>query len=111
MDMEQAAVQVRPLRQITGESEFNELFIEEARIADEQVVGGAGNGWKVAMTTLMNERAGLAFFLQVRLRSLLDDLIDGGGRARAARGRSRGRAARRRCTCAPSCCGSPPTAA
>ena len=76
MDMEQDAVQVRPLRQITGESEFNELFIEDARIADDCVVGGVGNGWKVALTTLMNERAGLAFFLQVRLRHLLDDLIE-----------------------------------
>jgi alkylation response protein AidB-like acyl-CoA dehydrogenase len=76
MDMEQAAVQVRPLRQITGESEFNELFIEHARIPDDCVIGGVGNGWKVALTTLMNERAGLAFFLQVKLRRLLDDLID-----------------------------------
>src|SRR5687767_997822 len=76
MDMEQDAVQVRPLKQITGSDEFNELFIEEARIPDENVVGGVGNGWKVALTTLMNERAGLAFFLQVRLRRLLDDLID-----------------------------------
>src|SRR3954471_17623897 len=75
MDMEQDAIQVRPLRQITGEAEFNELFIEEARIPDELVVGGVGNGWKVALTTLMNERAGLAFFLQVRLRQQLDDLI------------------------------------
>ena len=40
------------------------------------MIGGVGNGWKVALTTLMNERAGLAFFLQVRLRRLLDDLID-----------------------------------
>jgi alkylation response protein AidB-like acyl-CoA dehydrogenase len=75
MDMEQDAVQVRPLRQITGESEFNELFIEDAWIAGDCLVGGVGNGWKVALTTLMNERAGLAFFLQVRLRRLLDDLI------------------------------------
>jgi alkylation response protein AidB-like acyl-CoA dehydrogenase len=75
MDMEQDAVQVRPLRQITGESEFNELFIEEARISGDKVLGGVGNGWKVALTTLMNERAGLAFFLQVRLRQLLDALI------------------------------------
>ena len=75
MDMEQEAVQVRPLRQITGEAEFNELFIEEARIPDENVVGGVGNGWKVALTTLMNERAGLGFALQVRLRQLLDDLF------------------------------------
>jgi alkylation response protein AidB-like acyl-CoA dehydrogenase len=75
MDMEQDAVQVRPLRQITGESEFNELFIDGARIPAENVLGGEGNGWKVALTTLMNERAGLAFFLQVRLRQLLDRLI------------------------------------
>jgi len=75
MDMEQDAVQVRPLRQITGEAEFNELFIEEARIPEENVVGGVGNGWKVALTTLMNERAGLGFALQVRLRQLLDDTI------------------------------------
>ncbi len=83
MDMEQDAVQVRPLRQITGESEFNELFIEEARIPGENVVGGVGNGWKVALTTLMNERAGLGFALQVRMRQLLDDLCA----AAAERGR------------------------
>ena len=61
MDMEQDAVQVRPLVQITGEAEFNELFIEEARIPDENIVGGVGNGWMVAITTLMHERAGIAF--------------------------------------------------
>jgi alkylation response protein AidB-like acyl-CoA dehydrogenase len=75
MDVEQDAVQIRPLRQITGEAEFNELFIEEARIPDANVVGGVGNGWKVALTTLMNERAGLGFALQIRLRQLLDDVI------------------------------------
>jgi alkylation response protein AidB-like acyl-CoA dehydrogenase len=76
MDMEQEAVQVRPLRQITGESEFNELFIDGARIPDENLLGGVGNGWKVALTTLMNERSGLGFFLQIRLRQLLDRLIE-----------------------------------
>jgi alkylation response protein AidB-like acyl-CoA dehydrogenase len=75
MDMEQDAIQIQPLRQITGEAEFNELFMDEARIPDANVVGGVGNGWKVALTTLMNERAGLGFALQVRLRQLLDDLI------------------------------------
>jgi alkylation response protein AidB-like acyl-CoA dehydrogenase len=76
MDMEQPGVQVVPLRQITGDPEFNELFIEEARIPGENVLGGVGNGWKVALTTLMNERAGLGFFLQVRLRQLVDELYD-----------------------------------
>jgi alkylation response protein AidB-like acyl-CoA dehydrogenase len=75
MDMDQEAVEVRPLRQITGESEFNELFLDGARIPHENLLGGEGNGWKVALTTLMNERAGLAFFLQVRMRQLLDELI------------------------------------
>jgi alkylation response protein AidB-like acyl-CoA dehydrogenase len=76
MDMDQPGVQVVPLRQITGESEFNELFIDGARVPDENVLGGVGNGWKVALTTLMNERSGLAFFLQVRMRQLLDRLIE-----------------------------------
>jgi alkylation response protein AidB-like acyl-CoA dehydrogenase len=58
-DMEQDGVEIRPLVQITGEAEFNEVFFEEAFIPDENLVGGEGNGWMVAITTLMNERAGL----------------------------------------------------
>ena len=76
MDMEQDEVQVRPLRQITGEAEFNELFIEEARVPVENVVGDVGQGWQVALTTLMNERAGLAFYNQARLRQRLDELFE-----------------------------------
>ncbi|HEY1688937.1 MAG TPA: acyl-CoA dehydrogenase family protein [Solirubrobacteraceae bacterium] len=75
LDMQQEGVQVRPLRQITGESEFNELFLDGAVVPHENLLGGEGNGWRVALTTLMNERAGLAFFLQVRMRQLLDRLI------------------------------------
>ena len=75
MDMEQEGVQVRPLRQITGEAEFNELFLEEARIPAENVVGGEGNGWNVAITTLAHERAGLAFASAVAVRRSLNDLI------------------------------------
>ena len=75
MDMEQDGVEVRPLRQITGEAEFNELFIEEARIPDENIVGGEGNGWAVAITTLMHERAGAGLRrcrsrVQIALREL-----------------------------------------
>ena len=76
MDMEQDAVQVRPLRQITGEAEFNELFIEEARIPDENVVGGVGNGWGVAITTLMHERAGLGASAAAGMRVALGELTD-----------------------------------
>jgi alkylation response protein AidB-like acyl-CoA dehydrogenase len=76
MDMEQDAVQVRPLRQITGETEFNELFIEEARIPDENVIGGVGNGWGVAITTLMHERAGLGAGAAASVRIALGQLIE-----------------------------------
>ncbi len=76
MDMEQDAVQVRPLRQITGEAEFNELFIEEARIPDENVVGGVGNGWAVAITTLMHERAGLGASSAAGVKMALGRLIE-----------------------------------
>jgi alkylation response protein AidB-like acyl-CoA dehydrogenase len=61
MDMKQDGVEAKPLVQITGEGEFNEVFINEARIPDANVVGQVGEGWNVAITTLMNERAGLAF--------------------------------------------------
>jgi alkylation response protein AidB-like acyl-CoA dehydrogenase len=76
MDMEQDAVQVRPLRQITGESEFNEIFMEEARIPDENVVGGVGNGWTVAITTLMHERAGLGAGSAIQVKIALGELIE-----------------------------------
>jgi alkylation response protein AidB-like acyl-CoA dehydrogenase len=76
MDMEQSGVQVRPLRQITGEAEFNELFIEGARIPQENIIGGEGNGWGVAITTLMHERATLAFGLQTSAQIALAELIE-----------------------------------
>ena len=85
MDMEQDAVQVRPLRQITGESEFNELFMEDARIPHENIVGGEGNGWAVAITTLMHERATLAFGLQVAVKLALRQLMDVARKDRASR--------------------------
>jgi alkylation response protein AidB-like acyl-CoA dehydrogenase len=75
-DMEQDAVDVRPLRQITGESEFNELFIEEAHVPDENVIGGVGNGWNVAITTLMHERAGLGASAALQLRIALEELAE-----------------------------------
>jgi alkylation response protein AidB-like acyl-CoA dehydrogenase len=75
MDMEQKAIQVRPLVQITGEGEFNEIFIDGARIPQENVIGEVGGGWQVAITTLMNERAGLAFGAIGQIRNSLDRLF------------------------------------
>jgi alkylation response protein AidB-like acyl-CoA dehydrogenase len=79
LDVEQPEVEIVPLRQITGEAEFNELFLSDAFVPDENVIGGVGNGWNVALTTLMNERAGLAFGLQVRLANQLDRLVEEAG--------------------------------
>jgi alkylation response protein AidB-like acyl-CoA dehydrogenase len=83
MDMEQDGVEARPLRQITGEAEFNELFIDDAFIPEENVVGGVDNGWAVAITTLMHERAGLAFALQVDVHIALRQLGELGRERRA----------------------------
>src|SRR5918999_3460035 len=76
MDMEQEGVQVRPLHQITGEAEFNEIFMEEARIPDENIVGGEGNGWTVAITTLMHERVGIGLGSAVQLKIALGELME-----------------------------------
>ncbi len=58
-DMTDPNVQVRPLRQLTGEAEFNEVFLNEVRIPDSQRLGEVGQGWQVAMGTLMNERVAI----------------------------------------------------
>ena len=75
-DMEQEGVEVRPLVQITGEAEFNEVFFNEAFVPDENVIGGVGNGWMVAITTLMNERAGLGASAAVGISNDLDALVE-----------------------------------
>jgi alkylation response protein AidB-like acyl-CoA dehydrogenase len=59
VDMESPGVEVRPLRQITGEAEFNEVYFDDARIPDENRIGEVGDGWRVALTTLMNERVAI----------------------------------------------------
>jgi alkylation response protein AidB-like acyl-CoA dehydrogenase len=56
VDMQAPGVEVRPLYQITGEAEFNEVYLTDARIADGDRIGDIGDGWRVSMTTLMNER-------------------------------------------------------
>ncbi|WP_253865066.1 acyl-CoA dehydrogenase family protein [Prauserella halophila] len=66
LDMTQPGVEVRPLRQITGEAEFNEVFLTDARIPDAQRLGEVGAGWQVAQTTLMNERVAIGGNAQPR---------------------------------------------
>ncbi|MBW0101256.1 acyl-CoA dehydrogenase family protein, partial [Pseudonocardia sp. KRD291] len=59
LDMAQPGVDVRPLRQMTGQAEFNEVYLNDARIPDANRLGEVGAGWKVAITTLMNERTAI----------------------------------------------------
>ena len=59
VDMKSPGVEVRPIRQINGESEFNEVFFDDVRIADSDRIGAIGEGWKVAISTLMFERYSL----------------------------------------------------
>ncbi|MDQ6853523.1 MAG: acyl-CoA dehydrogenase family protein, partial [Actinomycetota bacterium] len=60
VDMQAPGVTVRPLVQITGDAEFNEVFFDDVRIPDSMRLGPVGDGWRVAVTTLMNERVSLS---------------------------------------------------
>ena len=80
LDMHAPGVTVKPLKQITGDDEFNEVFFDNVRVHESQVLGGVNNGWAVGLTTLMYERLALGFGLQVRLRIALESLIEMGRR-------------------------------
>jgi alkylation response protein AidB-like acyl-CoA dehydrogenase len=69
--MTDPGVEVRPLRQLTGEAEFNEVFLSRARIPDSQRLGPVGAGWAVAQTTLMNERVAIGGGAQPREGGLI----------------------------------------
>jgi alkylation response protein AidB-like acyl-CoA dehydrogenase len=74
VDMESPGVEVKPLVQMTGDAEFNEIYFTDVRVPGANLLGGVGEGWRVAMTTLMHERATLGVALQVRSRIAFDDL-------------------------------------
>jgi alkylation response protein AidB-like acyl-CoA dehydrogenase len=74
--MNQPNITVRPIRQLTGTSEFNEVFFDGARTARDLVVGDVGDGWRVAMATLAIERGVSTLGQQVGYRRELDALID-----------------------------------
>jgi alkylation response protein AidB-like acyl-CoA dehydrogenase len=67
VDMHSPGIEVRPLRQITGEAEFNEIFFDDVEVPVENVLGEIGGGWQVAMTTLLHERGTLGFALSAAL--------------------------------------------
>ncbi len=80
VDMHSPGVTVRPLQQITGEAEFNQMFFDEVRVPRENLLGPLNGGWGVALTTLMNERATLALATVMRFRNVFDDLAELGRR-------------------------------
>jgi alkylation response protein AidB-like acyl-CoA dehydrogenase len=76
VDMNSSGVEVRPLRQMTGETEFNELFFRDVRVPVENVVGKLNQGWDVAIGTLMHERGTFGAGLQIIYRRNMDRLIN-----------------------------------
>jgi alkylation response protein AidB-like acyl-CoA dehydrogenase len=73
--MDQPGVEIRPIRQITGTAEFNEVFFDDARTAEDNVVGAPGDGWKVAMATLGFERGVSTLGQQLGFRREFDDVV------------------------------------
>jgi len=76
VDMHAPGVEVRPLRQITGEAEFNEIFFNDVEVPVSNRLGEEGEGWQVAMTTLLHERGTLGFALTAALESGVNRLLD-----------------------------------
>jgi alkylation response protein AidB-like acyl-CoA dehydrogenase len=75
VDMHSPGVEVRPLRQITGEAEFNEIFFSDVEVPRENLLGEIGGGWQVAMTTLLHERGTLGFALAGALEGQVTRLV------------------------------------
>jgi alkylation response protein AidB-like acyl-CoA dehydrogenase len=76
MDMQAPGVETRPLRQMTGQAEFNEVYMNDVRIPDAYRLGAVGDGWRVAMTTLMNERSSIGGSSSVRGVGAIADAVD-----------------------------------
>ena len=76
VDMERPGVEVRPLVQITGDAEFNEIFFKDVKVPKSQILGEAGEGWAVAMTTLLHERGTLGLALATRAQITASELAE-----------------------------------
>ena len=76
VDMHAPTVEVRPLRQMTGEAEFNEVYFTDTRIPADEMLGNAGDGWRVSLTTLMNERTSIGGSIPRQGSGTIADLIE-----------------------------------
>jgi alkylation response protein AidB-like acyl-CoA dehydrogenase len=76
VDMESPGIEVRPLVQITGDAEFNEIFFKDVKVPKSQILGNAGGGWAVAMTTLLHERGTLGMALATRAQITAAELAE-----------------------------------
>jgi alkylation response protein AidB-like acyl-CoA dehydrogenase len=76
VDMKTPGITVKPLRQMTGESEFNEMFFDDVRVPRANLLGPLNEGWRVATTTLMNERGTSALAFVLRYRIVFDEIVD-----------------------------------
>ncbi len=76
VDMESPGIEVRPLVQITGDAEFNEIFFHDVKVPKSQILGEAGQGWAVAMTTLLHERGTLGLALATRAQITAAELAE-----------------------------------
>ncbi|HEY8517465.1 MAG TPA: acyl-CoA dehydrogenase [Candidatus Binatia bacterium] len=75
VDMRSPGISIRPLKQISGDDDFNELFFDNVRVPRANVVGEINDGWNIAITCLMHERATLTFQRQLQSRTALDDML------------------------------------
>ena len=75
VDMHAPTVEVRPLRQITGDAEFNEVYFTDTRIPESQMLGKPGDGWRVSLTTLMNERVSIGGAIPAKGSGVIRDLV------------------------------------
>jgi alkylation response protein AidB-like acyl-CoA dehydrogenase len=75
VDMHAPTVEVRPLRQITGEAEFNEVYFTDTRILEKEMLGKPGDGWRVSLTTLMNERVSIGGAIPAKGSGTIRDLV------------------------------------
>ncbi|MED5599877.1 MAG: acyl-CoA dehydrogenase family protein [Actinomycetota bacterium] len=76
IDLHQPGVEIRPLRQMTGQAEYNDIYLTDARVSEADRMGDVGDGWRVALTTLMNERVAIGGGTRDAGKSAMDWILE-----------------------------------